>query len=139
MGAVKQGQPAPDHRPIVPVEKPLPSGDTGRYKWRQSASEVEIVVPIGDAIKARDIVWKISQTHITLGVKGQEVLRNARLAFDLKLGGGHLWQIDTEAGQRCILATLEKAKTHEEWHSVEREPADQNAASASVVSCSAAA
>lgn len=117
--ATRSGQQQVDTRPIVPDAKPLPAGDTGQYRWRQTPTEVEILVPIADGIKARDVSWSISATHITLGVKGREVLRNAKLVNDVKLGAGHLWQIDTEAGQRCILATLEKAKLHEVWYCIE--------------------
>lgn len=119
--ATKPGEQKSDQRPVVPDAKPLPQGDTGRYRWRQTSSEVEIIVPIDDRVRARDISWSVSRTHLTLGVKGQEVLNNARLTHEVKLGAGHTWQLDTDEGQRCIVATLEKKDLHETWFAIEED------------------
>jgi len=131
--ATKPGEEQAKERPIVPDAKPLPQGDTGRYKWRQTPSELEIIVPIDETDKARDVVWKVTQTNITLGIKGKEVLKNARLYHEVKLGGSHTWQLDKENGQRCILATLEKSKLHEMWNAVEQDcPTDASSSAASM-------
>lgn len=122
--ATKPGQQASDKRPIVPAAEALPEGDTGRYRWRQTPSELEIVVPIDANVQARDVAWSISHSHITVGVKGREALQNARLSHDVKLGGGHSWQLDTDRGQRCILVTLEKKNMHEKWLAIEADPLD---------------
>jgi len=120
--AQRPGEERSDTRPVVPDARPLPEGDVGRYRWRQTPAEVEIVVPVDAGVRARDVAWSISQTHLTLGVKGREALKDAKLVHTVKLGGGHAWQLDSDRGQRCILATLEKKALHEQWPSVEAEP-----------------
>lgn len=127
--ATKPGQQASDKRPIVPAAEALPEGDTGRYRWRQTPSELEIVVPIDANVRARDVAWSISHSHITVGVKGREALRNARLRHDVKLGGGHSWQLDADRGERCILVTLEKKHLHDKWLAIEADPSDPAGAS----------
>eukprot|EP00929_Paragymnodinium_shiwhaense_P024686 TRINITY_DN1510_c0_g1_i1.p1 TRINITY_DN1510_c0_g1~~TRINITY_DN1510_c0_g1_i1.p1 ORF type:complete len:259 (+),score=60.10 TRINITY_DN1510_c0_g1_i1:121-897(+) len=117
--AVQPGQEAPEGRPVVPDAAPLPSGDTGWYRWRQTASEVEVLVPIEDHVKSQDIAWSITKTHITFGVAGREALKNARLAHSVNVSEGHTWQIDYDEGRRCVVATIEKRKLHEKWLSVE--------------------
>lgn len=114
-----------DKRPVVPDAQPLPEGEVaGRYRWRQTPTEVEIIVPVEDVVKARDIAWFINQTHLTVGVKGREVLKKAKLTHDVKLGAGHNWQMDSDRGQRCILVTLEKKGLHEKWLAIESDMED---------------
>jgi len=44
---------------------------------------------------------------------------NLATPSQVKLGGGHTWQIDADKGQRCILVTIEKKNLHEKWLAIE--------------------
>eukprot|EP00878_Enallax_costatus_P004789 GHUV01005040.1.p1 GENE.GHUV01005040.1~~GHUV01005040.1.p1 ORF type:complete len:326 (+),score=97.63 GHUV01005040.1:124-1101(+) len=87
-----------DQQPGTPQELPetepaQPTGikpnagrgaDLGRYSWTQSLSEVNVNVPVGAGIKAKQLAVVIKKQHLTVGVKGQEPVIDGILSEAIK-------------------------------------------------------
>ena len=42
------------------------------YKWTQTLSEAEVIVPISSNLKSRDLIVDLKKTHIKVQIKGQD-------------------------------------------------------------------
>ena len=64
---------------MAPFERLSAAG--ARFQYEDGESEVTLQVPIGAAIKSKDIAYSLKPTRLTLGIKGGETL------VDEELGG----------------------------------------------------
>ena len=67
-------------------------------------------MPIDEAIKGKDIMYKLTPTSLDLGIKGQDLYVSGELWNTVKLDDS-IWEIesDNKLG-RCVTVHLKKAK-----------------------------
>jgi|SRR5271155_5634353 len=55
------------------------------YKWTQTLTEADVVIPIAGNYKARDLVVEIKKNSLKVGIKGQEpLLEVSRFPYTLE-------------------------------------------------------
>eukprot|EP00736_Rhodelphis_marinus_P002173 Rmarinus@m.29004 len=84
-------------------------GSTARYRWTQTVRDLQLVVPVPEATKSRNVEAQISATGLTLRVrspKGQVVVMVTGEFHEAVREDGCFWTIEGKA----IVITLEKQK-----------------------------
>jgi hypothetical protein len=107
------------------------------YTMEQTEGELRVLLPLPAAVKAKDVVFKLTPSHLTLGVKGEArcarrcgCIRSALACahaltllpravsqppvIDEPLWGtaktdDSLWEVETRGGQRTLVLTVAKA------------------------------
>lgn len=89
--------------------------DNVPYRWEQTHSDVRIFVDIDHAIKAKDVVYKLThKAELQLGVKGHPPLIDEKLWGAVKVDDS-LFEIETVDGKRALVVTLVKTPQGKEW------------------------
>eukprot|EP01064_Diplonema_japonicum_P024684 TRINITY_DN352_c0_g3_i1.p1 TRINITY_DN352_c0_g3~~TRINITY_DN352_c0_g3_i1.p1 ORF type:complete len:295 (+),score=77.34 TRINITY_DN352_c0_g3_i1:45-887(+) len=79
------------------------------YSWRQSNEDITVVIPIGK-IKGKDLTWDLTPHKVSAGIRGKEPLKEEEL-WKIASVDDSVWEIDEEAGERCMICTIAKAKS----------------------------
>ena len=85
------------------------------HEWDQDGlgfiGYVIVDVPIPDAIKSKDIAYKMDAKNLTLGIKGQKPYIDNEPLTATCYEDDSTWEIDTFPGKgRCVRVTLRKCK-----------------------------
>ena len=110
---------------MAPFERLSAAG--ARFQYEDGESEVTLQVPIGAAIKSKDIAYSLKPTRLTLGIKGGETLVDEELGGSVKCDDS-FWEIETVDGERCVCVVLAKVKSYANWEyclKCEDKPADE--------------
>jgi len=81
------------------------------YKWSQTLAEVLLSIPVPQGTRARDVVCKITATHLTVGLKGQPPIIDGEIHKKIKPLES-FWQIDDG---NTISLELQKVNKMEWW------------------------
>ena len=65
-------------------------------------------MPIGDEVKAKDVVFSLKNSILTLGVNGGTTAIDNEELWDRVNPDDAWWEIDERDGQRCVVLELEK-------------------------------
>ena len=78
------------------------------FRYQDTWTETTVKMPISDSIKARDIVFKLTPSTLTLGLKGSEPAVNGEL-WGLVKPDDIVWEIDHDPKLgRCVVLPLKK-------------------------------
>jgi len=80
------------------------------FRYEDSWKDITVRMPIEDAIKGRDIVYKLTPSSLELGLKGQAPFVSGEL-WDMVKTDDSIWEIETHPKLgRCVTVQLVKAK-----------------------------
>jgi hypothetical protein len=100
-------------------------GETDRYKWTQTLSEVTVAfkLPEGVAgIKGKDVVYAITPTKLKIGLKGHPMWIDAALHKRV-LTDDCYWTLEEVDGRKVVSLYLAKSNSMEWWSAIaEGEP-----------------
>ena len=84
------------------------------YSWTQTSEQITIFMPICTAIKPRDILYELTPTTLTLGVKGEQPVIDG-LMYNAVRTDESWWEIDTVDGKRSVKLMIQKETQREQW------------------------
>lgn len=82
--------------------KQLPIGNGGvgpNYVWTQTLGEVTVYISVAEGIASKSIVWEVTSTTVSIGLKGGDVLLEGALGGPVK-PSDCLWSLEV----RCLQA-----------------------------------
>jgi len=81
------------------------------HSWEQDQDEVRVFVPIGAAIKAKDVHYVMEPNKLTLGIRGAAHYFDAEVLTAACYESDSYWEIETVPGKgRCVQVVLKKCK-----------------------------
>jgi len=83
--------------------------DSDAYQWRQTSTEVEILVPVAQHVRSKDVNCLLKQNCLSLRIENSSIFDNTRLCSQVRHECNCDWQFETLGTQRCLLLTFEKA------------------------------
>ena len=95
------------------------SGTEQGCSWTQTDDEVEVVAPLLEGAKAKDVACKVLPSSLALSVRGATVVKGA--LFKKVRHDECEWAIEERAGERVIRLTLVKVvptKGAQHWTSL---------------------
>ncbi|TPX35372.1 hypothetical protein SmJEL517_g02360 [Synchytrium microbalum] len=84
------------------------------YKWRQTLSEVDVMIPVPKGTKSRDLDVVIKKKLLKVGFKGKEPIVEGELCQNVKVDDS-TWTLDN---QQEVNIHLEKVNGMEWWKNV---------------------
>jgi len=97
--------------------------DLPNYVWTQNLKEANIQIPVPDGTSSKQIVWEISRTNMTVGVKGAKPILKGKLFADVRPDECH-WTLEEAKGGKILSIHLDKVADMQWWDKiVEGEPA----------------
>ncbi|ORX97877.1 putative nudC protein [Basidiobolus meristosporus CBS 931.73] len=84
------------------------------YQWRQTLQEVDIVVPVPQGVRAKDLNVVIKKNHLTVGLKNQPPIVEGELCKAVKLDDS-TWTLED---RKEVQIHLEKVNGMEWWENV---------------------
>ena len=98
--------------------------DLETYSWTQSLKEASIQIPVPQGTTSKQVVWEISRTHMTVGLKNapKPVLKG-KLFADVRPDECH-WTLEDLKGVKTLCIHLDKVGDMQWWDKiVDGEPA----------------
>lgn len=93
--------------------------DLPTYKWTQTLSEIELKVPFGITVRARDVNVKITKKTLLVGLKGQPPIIDGELCDEVKTEES-MWVLQDG---NSVVVNIEKLKGMNWWkHLVKTDP-----------------
>lgn len=88
----------------------------GKYYWKLSEDneEVRVFIPIDEAVKSKDVNFKVTNKKLTVGVKGQDAVVDDHLWKDCDADDS-TFSIEQDDGKRCIIVTIMKKNKNDHW------------------------
>jgi len=94
-------------RPLLePMDMAAFSGEADGYRWSQTTTELEVVVPVAAATKSKDVAFKLLPSSLSLVVSGTAILRG-RLLRKVKAAECD-WTLEGAGETRLLRLTLAK-------------------------------
>lgn len=87
------------------------------YSWTQQLSDLQVVVPVPDGIKGKDLVVDIKSKKLKVGIKGKDPVIDGELHKRVILDDC-FWTLETTDGQKEVVITLQKENQMEWWKCV---------------------
>ncbi|KAK9761813.1 hypothetical protein K7432_013015 [Basidiobolus ranarum] len=84
------------------------------YQWKQTLQEVDIVVPVPEGTRAKDLTVVIKKNHISVGLKNQPPIVEGELCKAVKLEDS-TWTLED---RKEVQLHLEKVNGMEWWENV---------------------
>ncbi|VDB99639.1 unnamed protein product [Peniophora sp. CBMAI 1063] len=84
------------------------------YTWKQELGEVDIVVPVPQGTRGRDLSVVIQKKKLSVGLKGKEPIMSGELCKDIKVEES-TWSIED---QSIVNVHLEKVNKMQWWENV---------------------
>lgn len=88
-----------------------------KFTWTQTDHDITINMPVEKQIKGKDVVFNLTGSSLTLGIKGQAPVIDGEL-LNLTKPDDSTWELDTVDGQRAIKAVLLKAQAYRHWECI---------------------
>lgn len=85
--------------------------DLENYRWTQTLEEVELRVPLRQAVRPRDLTVIISKKHLKVGIKGQPLIIDGELDAEVKIEES-TWVLQDG---RNLLINIEKVNKMNWW------------------------
>mmetsp|Transcript_31407 Transcript_31407/g.102422 ORF Transcript_31407/g.102422 Transcript_31407/m.102422 type:complete len:278 (-) Transcript_31407:44-877(-) len=80
------------------------------YEWVDEGDVLKVyITPFESKYKGKDVVYKLTPTHLTVGLKGMDAFIDEALWGSVKTDDS-LWEIDEYKGKRALVVALEKVK-----------------------------
>jgi cyclophilin family peptidyl-prolyl cis-trans isomerase len=88
----------------------------GKYYWKTSDEDedVKVYIPISDAIKAKNIDYKLTKKALKVGIKGEDPIIDDSLFKECNDEDSN-WEIETHDGKRCFILSLLKKSKFDKW------------------------
>lgn len=88
-----------------------------KFTWTQTDNDVTITLPVDKSLKGKDVVYNLTGSSLTLGIKGQDPVINGEL-LSLTKPDDSTWEMDTVDGQRVVKVVLFKAQAYRHWECI---------------------
>jgi hypothetical protein len=96
--------------------------DLPTYSWVQTLKEANIQIPLPPGTTSKQIVWDISRTNMTIGVKNGKTFLKGKLFADVRPDECH-WTLEEVRGVKTLCVHLDKVADMQWWDKiVEGEP-----------------
>lgn len=88
------------------------------YKWTQTLTEAEVVVPVSSKLKARDLIVELKKTHLKVAIKGssEPAIIDGDLAHSIQVDDS-AWTLEptADATKKEIVISLAKSAGSNWW------------------------
>jgi hypothetical protein len=92
-------------------------GDLENYRWVQTLKDVDIFFPVDKNTTSKQVVWKISRTHMTVGIKGQKPLLDGKLFSDVRPVECR-WTLEDINNVKHLCVHLDKINEMQWWNNI---------------------